>query len=626
MQIAGQTRRNLQYVALTTALLTIGKPREWDAWRQSHGLNEIHIERHFGQLRGQASNSELTARDYWYAVADNSRKMAKKHESPKNHVKPTVEEPLLEPEIRSCAKRALAASLLLVSRCSDIDVQSLEKLYRTECIGDFFDEPDMVGEDLLELSLLAKEMQDVTEADHNQLKNQIDQHERDQQGDAAEDQTEMPTAQDPDAALPDGQQLVDLTSNLPPRSDESQNYPKTLAEALALDNWWSGIWQLALHLRCGPSGMDNLYLRGGEEVRYRARKLNWHQNLEHQLKEIRMNQDEMMAGQRGSRISKWIQHSSTMRDRAGWQEDLDEECYWEPSPNTWMYGQEHLLAILDVDTQRTAVNRGHFFLTPASEEMILKVQSEEHPAAPHRGLNVKKRRKPPKLKLGAALKKAASAKIAKKAQEAPTPSSIRRSVALHVKVRNAERYGLLVYKTITDLTQQMEQNPAKRSLLLNIIQDAIKAKYKRMRQLEKEDHEGKKNPDLVMLEAVHANSRTMLEDQKGDDEDDEDEDGEKKDKEKKDEEEDEKSEESESEEEKMEKADGKDSEKDSEKESGEDSAVTGDEKEKKKEGEEAPKEKPKEDQVDMPEVDLGTMDRCDMIRAWVRKSLKAWEK
>eukprot|EP00913_Durusdinium_trenchii_P029250 g27418.t1 len=76
----------------------------------------------------------------------------------------------------------------------------------------------------------------------------------------------------------------------------------------------------------------------------------------------------------------------------------------------------------------------------------------------------------------------------------------------------------------------------------------------------------------------------------------------------------------------MEKADGKDSEKDSEKESGEDSAVTGDEKEKKKEGEEAPKEKPKEDQVDMPEVDLGTMDRCDMIRAWVRKSLKAWEK
>ena len=48
---------------------------------------------------------------------------------------------------------------------------------------------------------------------------------------------------------------------------------------VALDNWWSGIWQLALHLRCGPSGMDNLYLRGGEEVRYRARNLNWHQTF-----------------------------------------------------------------------------------------------------------------------------------------------------------------------------------------------------------------------------------------------------------------------------------------------------------------------------------------------------------
>lgn len=146
-------------------------------------------------------------------------------------------------------------------------------------------------------------------------------------------------------------------------------------------------------------------------------------------------------------------------------------------------------------------------------------------------------------------------------------------------------------------------------------------RYKRMRQLEREDHEGKKNPDLVMLEAVHANSRTMIEDQTKD-KDDEDEDEEEGEKKQEGEEEDEKSEASESEEE-------KDSEKDSEKESGQDD-LTGDEKDgaAKKEGEggEAPKEKPKEEAVEVPEVDLGTMDQCDMIRSWVRKSLKAWEK
>ncbi|CAJ1387776.1 unnamed protein product [Effrenium voratum] len=70
-------------------------------------------------------------------------------------------------------------------------------------------------------------------------------------------------------------------------------------------------------------------------------------------------------------------------------------------------------------------------------------------------------------------------------------------------------------------------------------------RYKRMRQLEKEDHEGKKNPDLVMLESLHSNSRTALEDQKGDDDEDEDEDGEKKEEKDK---ADDKSEESESEE------------------------------------------------------------------------------
>lgn len=39
--------------------------------------------------------------------------------------------------------------------------------------------------------------------------------------------------------------------------------------------------------------------------------------LESQLKEIREQNDEMYAGQRGSRISKWIERSKTFLDQSG---------------------------------------------------------------------------------------------------------------------------------------------------------------------------------------------------------------------------------------------------------------------------------------------------------------------
>mmetsp|Transcript_96641 Transcript_96641/g.171870 ORF Transcript_96641/g.171870 Transcript_96641/m.171870 type:complete len:412 (+) Transcript_96641:51-1286(+) len=137
-------------------------------------------------------------------------------------------------------------------------------------------------------------------------------------------------------------------------------------------------------------------------------------------------------------------------------------------------------------------------------------------------------------------------------------------------------------------------------------------RYKRMRQLEREDHEGKKNPDLVALENLHANARTALEDEVGDDGEDQ---------EKKKENSDSDASESEGE---------KNSEKDSEKDSDKDSEATGETLEGQGgeqggEGGEAPKEK-KEEDVECPDVDVGLMDKCDFVRAWVRKTLKAWEK
>lgn len=131
-------------------------------------------------------------------------------------------------------------------------------------------------------------------------------------------------------------------------------------QAISQSNFWCGLWKLSVHLRCGNHGLDNLYLSKAEQVRKRSRALNWHQylvwnrvcifcfycndspgcllqvysliqfvfvlkylnfattrSLEHQLQEIRADEDEMLAGQRGSRVSKWIQHSKDVREKVG---------------------------------------------------------------------------------------------------------------------------------------------------------------------------------------------------------------------------------------------------------------------------------------------------------------------
>lgn len=152
-------------------------------------------------------------------------------------------------------------------------------------------------------------------------------------------------------------------------------------------------------------------------------------------------------------------------------------------------------------------------------------------------------------------------------------------------------------------------------------------RYKRMRQLEKEDHEGKKNPDLIMLDMARASdTRQALEDR---DDDDAEGDGkakfdnfgdklaEKKDKNNSD------SDASESEDtKKKQKGESKDNDSDSDTSEKQDAAPPGEQN-----GEEVPKEEEKKpEEVECPDVDVGLMDMSDMIRAWVRKCLKSWEK
>ena len=95
LQMAHQTRRNLQSVALSTVALAASKPPSWDAFRHAHGISEIHIERHFGQLRAQSISGELTARSFWNAEATLARRIAK--HKPVDDMPERVEEQPLNP-------------------------------------------------------------------------------------------------------------------------------------------------------------------------------------------------------------------------------------------------------------------------------------------------------------------------------------------------------------------------------------------------------------------------------------------------------------------------------------------------------------------------------------------------
>eukprot|EP00927_Polykrikos_kofoidii_P063632 TRINITY_DN58485_c0_g1_i1.p1 TRINITY_DN58485_c0_g1~~TRINITY_DN58485_c0_g1_i1.p1 ORF type:complete len:451 (+),score=143.46 TRINITY_DN58485_c0_g1_i1:98-1450(+) len=168
-------------------------------------------------------------------------------------------------------------------------------------------------------------------------------------------------------------------------------------------------------------------------------------------------------------------------------------------------------------------------------------------------------------------------------------------------------------------------------------------RYKRLRHLEKEAHDGKTNPDVLMLEQVNESQRLAMQDQKENEAEameDEDED-------------EEKSEEEGGEEVPAAASDKSDSEDEAEQQDAADKSDSEDEgdagelkaADDKSDSEDegaALKNMPSERQMtaegtavqdkipEAPEADVEVntqlMDKCDFIRAWARKSLKAWEK
>ena len=434
--MAGQTRKNMQQIAATVAAMCSSKESWWTPWNHTHSLSEVHIESYFGLLRGQSPSSELTPQSYWLANARLARKMGTSLGD--LGTEPPDEPALSADKMRECAKHALASALWLVSHCSDWTTQALEKTYRAESAMGFFDQQDdetnqedMFDDDNLELENPASVIEHVlTEIEEEAAEEFADP-------DAWEKTVSARKAPDPDASLPDGADLIDLTTSDADPSNPTDANQKlgqifTLRDAIGASSTdiFSGLWQLSVFLRCGTSGMDSKFLKKAELLRKKSRSLNWHQTLEHDLKCIREEEDDLLAGQRGSRIAKWIESGKKLRDDTAlqaperiqtgsivilhlgtdarptpalvltvWpdaakpkpcaqpvglsrvktfravllQNDQVEGNILVPTDHTWRYGPTQVLGILDVAAGSMA--SGKFALTQESLDVWSKLQS-----------------------------------------------------------------------------------------------------------------------------------------------------------------------------------------------------------------------------------------------------------
>lgn len=93
LSLAGQTRRNLQQVALNVVLLASFKPADWNPWSNPHRLSEIGIEHYFGQIRCQYASGDVNARGYFNAATRIAQRQASCNKSSPLHTD-QHEEPL----------------------------------------------------------------------------------------------------------------------------------------------------------------------------------------------------------------------------------------------------------------------------------------------------------------------------------------------------------------------------------------------------------------------------------------------------------------------------------------------------------------------------------------------------
>ncbi|CAK8996274.1 unnamed protein product, partial [Durusdinium trenchii] len=278
--MAPVTCANLQYVALSTVVVCLTKDIDFEPWRYGNArLTEIAIEQVFGHLRSQMSNSQLTTRQYFAADARQSFRSSNTLNRIKLSNSNMGEEKLTHQQFETCCKNALAATLSLVSKVSDMKSSILEAMYRKRCEQEIEDPED--GDPLEEL----EEEEDVKP--HAKSKTECEEFLEHLQQDA--ECNRMWASEDPDAFaaqdqedplgvdaetkdLPDGELLKHLCTlanvaeafgmetAVSPKSGERRegnHLPSSLLEAVQMKgDLFNSLFRLLVRLRSAKGGMD----------------------------------------------------------------------------------------------------------------------------------------------------------------------------------------------------------------------------------------------------------------------------------------------------------------------------------------------------------------------------------
>eukprot|EP00435_Cladocopium_sp_Y103_P043850 s486_g12.t1 len=273
-QMAPQTRSNLQLVAMCVANICATKEDTWHPFQFGHALSEIHIEHMFGRYRGQYAHSDLNARAYWNANARVARQQAAKSARLKTTAPALDKEPALSPatflgsgscgSLRECVQNALSSALLLAAKCADTSVHELEKVYRKQAFSIWDDDDNNVPDlDTTEAAEAEECLTKDAAARRQEAQNVLKEIQEMAEEEYTEEPVEAPedVSKDPDAEIPDGPELIDLTT-CEGDSEENRDFPQTLREALVSEqSMWTRLWQLTMKLRCGKHGIDCYYLR-----------------------------------------------------------------------------------------------------------------------------------------------------------------------------------------------------------------------------------------------------------------------------------------------------------------------------------------------------------------------------
>eukprot|EP00438_Fugacium_kawagutii_P011893 Skav219174 [mRNA] locus=scaffold648:376986:378912:- [translate_table: standard] len=294
-QLAGQTRSNLQSIALSVVSMCWKKDETWTPFAHPKSLSEINIEQMFGRFRASSSSGDLHCRSYWSASAAVARSELTKLQNVNKKFGPrgnaeivpglTTDE-FLSCKLKACARRAWNASIQLVAASSEYSTSDIETLYRLEAVSDDFLTAVLEEEEFESVERMESAQNAGLEhaADKTGLKTILGEIEHSMSDHLLgkteeEDVAHSVKPADRDLQLPDGHDIVHLTAvsdeqilTEEKESNENLQLPRTLMDALS---------------------------------------------LEHSLKEMRLEDDEVMQGQKGSRLSKWIAACDARREAMG---------------------------------------------------------------------------------------------------------------------------------------------------------------------------------------------------------------------------------------------------------------------------------------------------------------------